>query len=64
MSLLDRIHANKCAVRDCARAKAPDADLCRDDLTELWHHRLNREDDGTYTRRRTFPLRVEWPVAA
>lgn len=64
MSLLARIHENRCLVRDCTRQKAQDAQVCRDDLGELWRNRLNREDDGSYSRRRTFTARVEWPVAA
>lgn len=65
MTLLARIHANRCAVRDCTREKAPDAAVCREDLTELWHNRLNREPDGSYTRRRTFPARdMTWRAVA
>jgi hypothetical protein len=66
MTLLDRIHANQCAVRDCSRTRAQDAEVCRADLNELWAHRLDRQADGTYLRRRTFALRDEtgWVKAA
>jgi hypothetical protein len=57
MSLLARVHANQCLVRDCSRTRAPDAQVCDADLTELWHNRLVRQADGSYLRRRTFPAR-------
>lgn len=59
MSLSARIHANKCAVRDCARTRARDTDVCGDDLNEKWANRLDRQDDGTYLRRRSFTARDE-----
>jgi hypothetical protein len=64
MSLLARIHANRCLVRDCTRQRLPDAQVCREDLGELWANRLNREPDGSYTRRRTFTARDETRWAA
>jgi hypothetical protein len=64
MSLLSRIHANKCLVRDCTRERATDTDVCRADLNEKWQNRLNREPDGSYTRRRTFTARDETRLAA
>jgi hypothetical protein len=64
VTLLDRIHANRCAVRDCARTRVPDAQVCEADLIELWNNRLDRQPDGTYTRRRTFTARDEtWRAA-
>lgn len=57
MSLLARIHANRCAVVDCTRERAQDAEVCRTDLNELWYHRLDRQPDGSYVRRRTFAVR-------
>ena len=59
MTLLDRIAANQCKVRDCTRERAADTDVCRADLNEKWANRLNPEPDGTYSRRRTLPLRDE-----
>jgi hypothetical protein len=64
MSLLARIHANRCLVRDCTRQRLPDAQVCREDLGELWANRLNREPDGSFTRRRTFTARDETRWAA
>jgi hypothetical protein len=64
MSLLARIHANRCLVRDCTRQRLPDAQVCRDDLGELWANRLHREDDGSFTRRRVFTARDETRWAA
>lgn len=66
MSLLERIHANKCAVDDCARQRAADSDVCQVDLTEKWANRLDRNPDGlTYRRRRTFvPRDLTWREAA
>lgn len=57
MSLLERIHASRCAVVDCQRERAPDAQVCRDDLNALWRNQLDRQPDGSYTRRRTFAAR-------
>lgn len=57
MSLTDRINANRCRVRDCLRERAADSDVCRDDLREKWANRLDRQPDGTYTRRRLFTAR-------
>jgi hypothetical protein len=57
VSLLARVHAAQCAVDDCDRERAPDAALCREDLNALWRHELDRQQDGTYTRRRTFAAR-------
>ena len=57
MSLLARIHANRCAVVDCTRERARDAQVCRDDLNELWLNRLDRQPDGSYIRRRSFVAR-------
>lgn len=58
MSLLERIQAaQKCAVVDCDRHREPDAQVCRDDLGELWANRLDRNPDGTYRRRRALPAR-------
>jgi hypothetical protein len=64
MSLLARIHANRCLVRDCTRQRLPDAQVCREDLGELWANRLNREPDGSFTRRRVFTARDETRWAA
>ena len=65
MSLLDRIHANRCAVQNCARARSIDSDVCSSDLAEKWANRLSRQEDGTYRRRRTFaPRDLTWPRAA
>lgn len=64
MTLSERIAANQCAVRLCARARVPDSDCCAADTLAKWRNELHREPDNTYTRRRTLPLRVEWPVAA
>lgn len=66
MTLSERIAANRCAVQDCERERAPDAAVCRDDLDELWAHRLIRQPDGTYLRRRAFRGRDEtgWTHAA
>lgn len=64
MTLLDRIHANRCAVRDCSRERARDSDVCSADLTEKWHNRLARQEDGSYLRRRVFTAREEtWRAA-
>ena len=57
MSLLERIRANRCAVQDCQRERAPDAAVCRDDLVEQLRHHLDRQADGTFRRRRIFPAR-------
>lgn len=57
VSLLSRIHANRCAVVDCQRERLPDAQVCKDDLGELWANRLDRQPDGSYRRRRAFPAR-------
>lgn len=57
MSLLSRIHANRCAVDDCQRERLPDAQVCKDDLGELWANRLDRNPDGSYRRRRSFIAR-------
>lgn len=60
MTLLERIHANRCAVVDCARERAADSDVCSADLVEKWRNRLDRNPDGvTYRRRRSFTLRDE-----
>lgn len=64
MTLSDRIHAHKCAVRDCARTRAQDTDVCSDDLNAKWRNLLDRQDDGTYLRRRTFIARDETRLAA
>lgn len=64
MSLSDRIAANRCLVRSCARARVPDSDVCSDDLNAKWRNLLARQDDGTYLRKRELPFRVEWPMAA
>ena len=57
MSLLSRIADTVCRVRGCDRRRAPDALVCSEDLNELWANRLDRQDDGTFTRRRTFAAR-------
>lgn len=58
MSLLSRIvDAEKCRVQSCPGRRAPDALVCRDDLDELWAHRLDRQPDGTFTRRRRLQAR-------
>lgn len=57
MTLLERSQANRCAVEDCTRERAPDAAVCREDLNELYMHRLDRLPDGTYRRRRGFVAR-------
>ena len=65
MTLTDRILARRCLVVGCTREKAPDASVCRDDLRELFHNRLDRQPGGTYLRRRTFPARdLTWGAAA
>ena len=66
MTLRDRYRANLCAVEGCERQRHPDAAVCRDDLAELFARRLDRQPDGTFTRRRTFPARDDsgWLRAA
>ncbi len=60
MTLLERVvAAQKCAVQDCDRHRAQDALVCRDDLAELYHNRLDRQPDGTFLRRRSFVARDE-----
>lgn len=59
MTLLSRIHANQCRVEGCTRERAADAAVCADDLRELWNNRLDRAEDGTFVRRRTFVARDE-----
>ena len=51
MTLLDRIAARRCAVRECPETRAQDSDVCSGHLTDKWQHRLLRTDDG-YTVRR------------
>lgn len=61
MTLLDRIAARRCAVVGCTRERVADAQVCRDDMRELWANRLDRQTDGTYLRRRTFtPRDLTW----
>lgn len=58
MSLLERVvAAETCAVIDCHRRRAPDAQVCREDLGELFANLLDRNADGTYRRRRALPAR-------
>jgi hypothetical protein len=66
MGLLDRVvAAETCRVRDCDRRRAPDAQVCRDDLTELYMNRLDRMPDGTFVRRRLLRARdLTWSNAA
>lgn len=65
MSLLEReIRATRCAVTDCTRDRAPDAEVCARDLDELWLRRLDRQPDGSYLRRRAFIARDESRTAA
>lgn len=64
MTLLSRIHANRCAVIDCTRERAQDSDVCRVDLNEKWADRLDRNPDGSYSRRRTFVARELYGRAA
>jgi hypothetical protein len=65
MTLLDRITARQCRVVDCTRERVEGALVCRDDLRELFRNRLDRNPDGTYSRRRTFPPRdLTWSRAA
>lgn len=65
MSLMERIAARRCAVVDCDRERVEDGPCCRDDMRELWMNRLDRQPDGTYTRRRTFTAReTTWQRAA
>jgi predicted amidohydrolase len=59
MTLLSRIHANQCAVVGCSRARAQDAQVCATCLGDLWANRLDRQPDGSYTKRRTFVARDE-----
>lgn len=49
MTLLERIQARACAVRECVEPRAKDAEVCTPHLTDLWMHRLIREQDGTYS---------------
>lgn len=49
MTLLERMAARLCAVRECKEDRAPDSDVCAPHLTDKWMHRLVRESDGTYT---------------
>lgn len=65
MTLLERYRANECAVVDCNRERIPDGPCCRDDMRELWANRLIRQVDGSYLRRRAFPIRdLTWSRAA
>lgn len=65
MTLADRIAARQCAVVECAEPKADDAAVCERHLTDLYMHRLDRNEDGTYQPRRTFTPRDEtWRKAA
>ncbi len=55
MSLSERIAAaTLCRVQGCDRQRAKDALVCDVDLNELWANRLDRHDDGSFTRRRSF----------
>lgn len=65
MSLLARVAAAEtCIVVDCDRRRAADAQVCREDLGELYGNRLDRNPDGTYRRRRTFVARDMTRAAA
>lgn len=64
MTLLARIHANRCAVVDCTRVRMDDAEVCRDHMNALWRHQLDRQPDGSYVTRRTFVARDETRRAA
>lgn len=65
MTLLDRIAARQCAVRDCHEDRAADSDVCSRDLTEKWMHRIDKQPDGTYLRKRALTARDEtWRAAA
>jgi hypothetical protein len=58
VSLLSRVvEATTCRVQGCDRARARDAQVCAADVTELFMNRLDRQPDGSYTRRRTFAAR-------
>ena len=58
MTLTDRIHATECRVVACQRHRVPDSLFCGEHLTAMWRNRLDRQPDGTYTPRRTFPTWV------
>lgn len=57
MGLLERIRATRCAVVDCDAERAPDSDVCSEDLGRKWQNLLARNADGTYTRRRVLGAR-------
>lgn len=58
MTLLERVHtATTCLVDECEELRAPDAEVCPDDLALLWRNQLERLADGTYRRRRSFRAR-------
>jgi hypothetical protein len=60
VTLLARVEAaTTCTVEGCERKRALDAEVCDVDLNELWALRLDRQENGTYTRRRTFRARDE-----
>lgn len=60
MNLSERIQAaEQCRVVDCGQRRARDSQVCRDDLTELFANRLDRNPNGTYRRRRALAARDE-----
>ena len=59
MSLLDRLHAQDCAVVGCTRHRVEDALFCTVHLNDMWGRRLDRQPDGTFTPRRQFVARDE-----
>lgn len=65
MTLMERIQdRTECRVDTCHEQRSPDSDLCGPHTNDKFMHRLDRNPDGTYSMRRTFRARLEWPVAA
>lgn len=62
--LLARIRARRCRFADCERERHPDYPVCPADVNDYYAGRYDERPDRLFDRRRTFTVRVEWPVAA